>query len=277
MPIRFACSNEACGKAIKAPDAAGGKRIRCPACGTVQTAPSPEGAEAINEGVVDLEALAAHEAAQPGDPRSVAQPQGTPPMATPKRAIHPTAGPAMSRWDSRIGKLLGVALLAGLLVVGAMWAWSHFSGDDDAGPTSPADRSASDQPGILDYPGQVIGSTRTGQRGASSQQLRQIHTALTLYAQMHDGRFPADLAALAEEGYLSTDALKSPAVVGRPAQSYQYIPGLWTSSPANRIGVYEPPVENTPAMVLRVGGQVESLSPQALTEALASGRQEATD
>ena len=54
MPISFKCSS--CGKALTAPDAAAGKRAKCPACATVM--PIPErvfdaeeiGAEEIDEG-----------------------------------------------------------------------------------------------------------------------------------------------------------------------------------------------------------------------------------
>ncbi len=43
MTIEFSCSNAACGKTIKVPDSAAGKRARCPHCQAVQAVPAGAG------------------------------------------------------------------------------------------------------------------------------------------------------------------------------------------------------------------------------------------
>src|SRR4051794_32399256 len=51
MPISVVCSG--CAKKLKAPDAAAGKKVRCPACNTVVLIPEPEILETPDEDLVE--------------------------------------------------------------------------------------------------------------------------------------------------------------------------------------------------------------------------------
>ncbi|MFB3890731.1 MAG: hypothetical protein ACE15C_01780 [Phycisphaerae bacterium] len=48
MSVSFVCANPACGRAIKAPDSAAGKKGSCPFCKLVQTIPAVEPAKAAD-------------------------------------------------------------------------------------------------------------------------------------------------------------------------------------------------------------------------------------
>ncbi|MBI5724203.1 MAG: hypothetical protein HZA50_09620 [Planctomycetes bacterium] len=88
MPIRFLCGKDGCGQSIQAPDAAAGKKVRCPRCGAIIAVP--------------------HHISKPGEPEMLtfddeqpvrqAGPQGVPPTAqqTAKGAqpARPTMPPA---------------------------------------------------------------------------------------------------------------------------------------------------------------------------------------
>ena len=53
MPIRFNCAN--CGKVVKAPDTAAGKRATCPSCGIMIFIPRPKTAEDVDLGVASVD------------------------------------------------------------------------------------------------------------------------------------------------------------------------------------------------------------------------------
>ncbi len=79
MAIHFACGNPQCGKSVRAPSSAAGKKARCPFCQTVQTVPEASGLDD------DLTAFFDSQAGQPAvSPPPAARPvaAGPPPADT---------------------------------------------------------------------------------------------------------------------------------------------------------------------------------------------------
>ena len=95
--------------------------------------------------------------------------------------------------------------------------------------------------------------------------LRAIGQNIQMYA-ISNGSFPHSLEALIEFSG-STQLFKCPAPDGG---KYVYIPGQNSSMPATNILLYETrPVHDGRCSVLRLGGQIELLSPEQLKQAVA--------
>ena len=95
--------------------------------------------------------------------------------------------------------------------------------------------------------------------------LRTIEQNIQIYAMSND-RFPPSLEALIEWGG-STQLFQCPAPEGG---KYVYIPGQNRSMPPTNILLYESkPVHDGRCNVLRLGRQIESLSPEQVQKAVA--------
>ncbi len=96
--MQIKCSNAECSQTLKIPDAAAGKAVRCPACGTITVADAPiEG----DPGGIDFESLAGLEGGKPVDtPPAV---PGAPPEAptSPSAETVPTPMPDWVRDSTR--------------------------------------------------------------------------------------------------------------------------------------------------------------------------------
>ena len=94
--------------------------------------------------------------------------------------------------------------------------------------------------------------------------LRTIYQNIQMYAISNEG-FPPSQQELVEFSG-STQLFRCPAPEG---EKYVYIPGQNASMPPGNILVYEPkPVHDGRCSVLRLGGQLELLSPEELQQAL---------
>ena len=95
--------------------------------------------------------------------------------------------------------------------------------------------------------------------------LRAIGQSLQMYA-ISNATFPESLEELiAFAG--NTQIFKCPSPEG---EQYKYIPGQSATSPDENIVLFEPKaVHNGRACVLRLGGQIELLSPEELEKAIA--------
>jgi len=99
----------------------------------------------------------------------------------------------------------------------------------------------------------------------SFMNLRTIEQNIQIYAMSND-RFPPSLEALIEWGG-STQLFQCPAPEGG---KYVYIPGQNRSMPPTNILLYESkPVHDGRCNVLRLGRQIESLSPEQVQKAVA--------
>ena len=94
--------------------------------------------------------------------------------------------------------------------------------------------------------------------------LRAIGQSLQAYAGIN-GMFPASMEELMEFTG-STKVFKCPSPEG---EQYKYIPGQGANSPDSNIVVFEPrAVHDGRAGVLRLGGQLELLTPEELQQAI---------
>jgi len=104
---------------------------------------------------------------------------------------------------------------------------------------------------------------------ASMSYLRQIGIALLMYAEDHEGRFPADLKDL-KEYHITDTVLQSPRQPRRfDGPSYIYLAGQGAKADAQNIVVYENPEFCTDKInVLFLDGHVESMTPEAFRQQL---------
>ena len=156
-----------------------------------------------------------------------------------------------------------LAIWSFALVLGA-WAVGcdsppHEDEKDDTPPT----RKKLDKPG--GYVHTIVRTRTFAQSQACLTRMAVLKQELMLYAQMNDGRFPPSLAVL-KRG----DLIKTP-MSGN--EEYSYVPGQSIGSDGSNILVYLELV-NYKGMchVLRVGGTVESISPEDLEAELGRTR-----
>jgi hypothetical protein len=108
MAIELRCRNEHCGRAMRAPDDAAGKEVRCPLCGLVQPVPTPG-----TDGVLEV---------LPGD---AASPPPLPPVwrtrdeGGPQRPYRRPETP-VGLWVGLSVGTAGLLLVIGAIVVGAI-------------------------------------------------------------------------------------------------------------------------------------------------------------
>lgn len=98
--------------------------------------------------------------------------------------------------------------------------------------------------------------------------LSSIHRSLQVYAAGNEGKFPATPEILAREANLPQGFILLPS---RPDQEHFaiYVSGQSQSMPASNILIYQAEVGNDGScQVLRLGGQIERLSPDQVREAL---------
>ena len=120
--------------------------------------------------------------------------------------------------------------------------------------------------GYLDV---VLGSLSKAQIASAQANMRQLAMEMGLYA-MDNIAFPPSLEALVEAND-SDDRLI--VTVGREPRAYSYIAGQNKTHPPANVLVYdEKPAYDGKCLVLRVGGNVELLSPEALEEAIEKTR-----
>jgi len=87
-------------------------------------------------------------------------------------------------------------------------------------------------------------------------ELRQVSLACSLYASDHGGTYPESLTALAEEGYLETEAI-NPAL--SPDRPFLYRKGMTGSSVAGEIFLASPLPINGRRAIGGIGGGVEAV------------------
>ena len=111
----------------------------------------------------------------------------------------------------------------------------------------------------------VLHSRDMAKETVQSADLSSILTAVRMYAAA-DGRFPPSLKALADGHYLPQAMICIPDGNDRPLA---YIAGLDESSPPGRILVYVTRADSDGRQkVLRLNGQIESLTPAELAAEL---------
>lgn len=116
----------------------------------------------------------------------------------------------------------------------------------------------------------VAGSLHHAEESNCRNQMLGVHRMLQSYAGDHGGKLPSSLA----EGYKEVPfAAHAVACPGRGHEPYRYVSGLTVDGPAEAVVVYEEqPAHRGKCMVLRLGGQVELVEPQALQEELQAVR-----
>jgi hypothetical protein len=154
------------------------------------------------------------------------------------------------RTNSRGGTIINIVaavIFFGLLALGVLWV---IKGIGEAGQQ---------------YTDVMIDTKYRAETVRCQTNLRAIGQNLQLYA-MDNERFPPSLEVLIEWSG-STQLFQCPAPGG---EQYVYIPGQnGGMSPAN-ILLYEPkPVHDGRCSVLRLGGQLELLSPEEVQQAVA--------
>ncbi|KPK82828.1 MAG: hypothetical protein AMJ81_09130 [Phycisphaerae bacterium SM23_33] len=112
----------------------------------------------------------------------------------------------------------------------------------------------------------LAGAKHMADETACRARLAQLGQGLLAYAALNDGRFPASLDELAKSG-VSREFFQCPK---RPGQSYVYLPGQNQNMPSDNILVLEEQaVHRGRCNVLRLGGMVESLTPEEVAAARA--------
>lgn len=113
-------------------------------------------------------------------------------------------------------------------------------------------------------PRQIRESTK---RALCRANLWAIGQALQLYADDHDGRFPANFQALVDAGHCRVKVFRCLGGSGTAgASSYEYVSGLDTKAEGDWIVVYEDPADHLGqgALVLFIDGHTEFLDAEKL-------------
>jgi hypothetical protein len=212
--IRFTC--EKCGAAIRVPEEHAGKQGRCPACQAVVTIPAPPPAEVPQS--------------PPPVPRPPYAPAGVPPQPLPPRMPGPPPGKALAICAvvfgalgifpilGLVGVILGIIVLAGkkpgkgLAVTGLVLGL------------------------VLGTGSTVLGFVLLSRARELARQayclgnLNSIGKGLHVYAADRTERYPEDLNALIESGYISRQCLKCPSTRGTRECDYVYLKARWDRS-----------------------------------------------
>jgi hypothetical protein len=155
----------------------------------------------------------------------------------------------VSSADSRGGTIINIIvalIFFGLLACGILWLIKSFA---DVGQQ---------------YNEAMVKTTYRAETVKCQTNLRAIGQNIQMYAISND-EFPPSLAALVEYSGM-TQLFRCPAADG---ESYVYIPGQNAAMPPTNILLYEPkPVHDGRCSVLRLGGQLELLTPEELQQAI---------
>lgn len=116
------------------------------------------------------------------------------------------------------------------------------------------------------YLGALADALTQAEVTAAKINMRTLAGALGVY-ESDNGAFPISLDDLVKAQGLSDKVIRS---IGKTPRPFSYIPGQTMKSRRENVLVYdENPIYDRQCLVLRVGGEVELLSPADLREALA--------
>jgi len=119
------------------------------------------------------------------------------------------------------------------------------------------------------YIGAVIHALTVAEIRIAKTNLTTLGRELEAYA-IEDDKFPPSLEALVESRGVSKSLIMS---LGKKPHPLSYIPGQTPASPADNVLVYDDkPIYDKDCLLLRVSGQVELISPEALAEAVEQTR-----
>jgi phage FluMu protein Com len=252
MPIRFLCQNPLCGKAIVAGEDSAGRKARCPHCATVQAVPAA--ASEAGAGTSNFQSGGASPAQGAGRSDSAARAVrscpncgtvfegATCPRCRNRQKTYLPPRANVGRWV-----LIAVGALA---VAGLIWALAFVVKQFAAGP--------------LEYQRQVAQTPKTVQGVMTKMNLASIGKAIRVYSAVN-GSYPAILEQLVSGGLVPEAMLQA----RTPGKTLAYVAGQSDLSPGDNILVYEEqPGPDGLCDVLRISGQVQSLSPDQLRAAL---------
>lgn len=270
MSIRFTCANVECGREVAAPDGSEGKKARCPHCGEVQTIPAitAEGSSIFDADIAPARKRRHRDkAAAPARPVAGERPvQSCPVCATvypageacPRCRQHRTSYAHEKRDVARfvkIGLMLGVLVA---VVVAIAWAIHAYKPPKNGGGG-----------GLPNYLDGVFGAKHMAESVSSMHNIGLIRDGLEKYRSAH-GEYPPYLKDLVDNAMVPAGALYAP---DRESQAYKYIRGQNPKMRGDNILVYEEkPIHRDKCNVLRLNGQIETLTPEQLKEAVEQTR-----
>ena len=120
------------------------------------------------------------------------------------------------------------------------------------------------------YTEHLIDSREVARKTVERANLAGIHRAMKQFAMMNEDKFPASKDQLASECGVPRDIFADESPTGT---GIEYIPSQNDRMPKSNILLYEPePRRDGTSQVLRLGGQVEMLTPEQLKTALEQTR-----
>ena len=283
MSISFSCSNVSCGRKMRASDDAVGKKVRCPACGTIQAIPVMKAPVAAEQNVIQSQ----------GDPASIVCPnckaclapssilcvtcgfdfrKGKLLVKPSKPANRKSSGPSFPTWALVGGGGIGALTIIVLLLL-ALWPSSEPQPSSVAAQRSPG--GTVQQPpklgGEPNYSGSEILPASTGKQSSNAQEtvvrsnplqsLKKIGLALHNYAQAHRTFPPA--YSVDEDGkpLLSWRVLILPYLMnGEYLYKQFHLNEPWDSEHNKTLIARMPPVYSNPDSTLASEGKTNYLT-----------------
>ena len=212
--IRFTC--EKCGAAIRVSEEHAGKQGRCPDCQAIVTIPSAPPAGGAPP-------------SPPPVPRPPYAPAGMPPQPLPPRMSGPPPGKALAICALVFGAL-GIFPILGL--VGIILAIIVLAGKK---PGKGLALTGLALGLVLGTGSGVLGFVMLSRARELARQayclgnLNSIGKGLRVYAADRNERYPEDLNALIEAGYISRQCLRCPSTRGARECDYVYLKAHWDS------------------------------------------------